>query len=114
MTMSNNFGVLAVDDNSKPMQSGRAFVTNDATAGGAAVSPLSFTSASFALVPPSNAVEFICYADVAIKITEETTILNGSFEIPANITMAFPCSGMSQIVFKAAGNGTLNFWFLTV
>ena len=113
---SNNFRKLVKDSTGSSMPVGQTFMAQDET-GSPKTSPLSVSSSVITLTVPARAVEFICVASAACRISA----LNNNpasapyFVLPAGIPMTFPVSNQDALyVVRDSSDLTLNFYFVIV
>ena len=109
--MAKSYGTFARDQNNVPILSGKKFVTN---IGGGIRSVENITTIT-SIPVPTNAVEFVAWGDGVWHITEQSTVLNGRYAVPANVVHAFGVAGMDSFnVAAASGTVALNFYFVIV
>lgn len=111
--MAKDYGALPKDDNNFTLPSGTGFVTIDASASPQS-SPLAITTGVTTLVAPSTSPEVVLSSDIAIRVSEQSTMVHYTF-VPAGVQRVFPISRQTNIYVRGdSTTGSLYFDFLTV
>lgn len=104
---------LAKDSNKESMQTGTGILTTDIS-GTPKTSPLAYSSTILTIAIPENAAEVVFKPSTAMRVSEASN-MSTYYVISAGTTHAFGVSRTDNLyVVRDAGDGTLNFYFVTV
>lgn len=115
--MAKTFGSLARDDNRVPIMTGDGFQTQDAT-GTPQTSPLTVPAQSSSITTitiPTSAAEMVMVSDVNLRISEESTVADRYFVLPAAYVLAVSVANRDVIYLAGdSAEATVSFYFVLV